>query len=139
MKISDFNKKPVNKRKKESTVFNLTNDRREEELGKRINDLEIRLKTAHAEISNLEPFKGQYREISEVLEQKEGAINRLQADFDSQSTSIDTLRAKLDELQGYRGRFEDTNNQYNSAISEVQNLKKVLIEGENSINSLTNI
>lgn len=138
MKISDFNKKPRKRHKKESTIFNLTNNRREEDLGKRINDLEIRLKTAHTEISNLEPFKGQYREASEVLEQKEGAINRLQAEFDAQSISLDTLRVKLDQLQGYKGQFEDKNNQYNSAISEVKNLKKGLVEGENQINSLKN-
>jgi len=126
MKISDFNKKPVNRRKKELNVFNLTNDRREEELGKRINDLETRLKTAHSEISNLEPFKGQYKEISGVLEQKEEAINRLQADFDAQSVSIDTLRVKIDGLQEYKGRFEDKEKQYNSAISEV---KKLMFKG----------
>ena len=137
MKISDFNRKlPIRRRKKETTVFNLSNDKREQELGRHINDLEARLKTAHADITSLDGFKHQYTEISTVLEAKEGAFTRLEAEFNSQSTSLETLRAKVDELQEYKGRFEDTNNQYNSATSEVQNLKKVLIGGENQIISL---
>ena len=137
MKISDFNKKPLPKRrKKEAQVFNLTNDRKEQQLGERINDLEARLKDAHSEISNLDPFKHQYKEVSSVLEEKEGAITRLQANSDSQEASLEALRAKIGELSEYKQLFESKDYQYNSAISEVKNLKKVLNDEENAIIAL---
>ena len=140
MKISDFNKKPLPKRrKKEAQVFNLTNDRKEQQLGERINDLEARLKDAHSEISNLDPFRHQYKEVSSVLEEKEGAITRLQANSDSQEASLEALRAKIDELSEYKQLFESKDYQYNSAISEVKNLKKVLNDEENAINSFSDL
>jgi len=138
MKLRDFgDKKPV-KPKKEPTVFHLDNEKREQELGKHINDLEARLQMAHKEITELVPFQSQYSEAFNALEAKNEAFTRLQTDFDLQIDSLDTLRAKIGELQHSKDQLDQLTIQYGSSTSEVENLKKVLNEGKNRENDLQN-
>ena len=137
MKLNDFfNKKVVKRVKKEASIFNLSNEKIENDLGQRINELEDKLKKAHAEINNLEPFKHKYTEASNVLETKDGAIARIQDDFNIQTSSLDNLRTKVNDLQDYKNKFEQVDSQYNSSISEVHNLKKELEEDRGDIENL---
>ena len=138
MKLRDFgDKKPI-KRNTEPTVFNLDNEKHEQELGKRINDLETRLQTAHKEITELTPFRSQYSEAFNALEGKNDAFIRLQADFDLQIESLETLRTKIQELHQYKDQFDQLTVQYGASTSEVDNLKKALNEGKNRENDLQN-
>ena len=100
MKLNDFfEKKKVKKIKKEPTTFNLNNDELERKLGDRINDLEERLKIAHEGLSEADLVKRDYDEILKISQEREGAISRLQSEFDSQSTSLDMLRNKVSTLE----------------------------------------
>ena len=138
MKLRDFGEKKPVKRNTEPTVFNLDNEKREQELGKHINDLETRLQTAHKEITELVPLKNQYSEAFNELEAKNSALTRLQADFDQQIESLDTLRAKIGELQHSKDQLDLLMPQYEASTSEVENLKKVLNGAKNRENDLQN-
>jgi len=136
MKLRDFGEKKPVKRNTEPTVFNLDNEKREQELGKHINDLETRLQTAHKEIMELSPLQSQYSEAFNALEAKNEAFIRLQTDFDLQIDSLDTLRAKIGGLQQSKDQLDLLMPQYEASTSEVENLKKGLNEGKNRENDL---
>ena len=137
MKLNDFfEKKKVKKIKKEPTTFNLNNDELERKLGDRINDLEERLKIAHEGLSEADLVKRDYDEILKISQEREGAISRLQSEFDSQSTSLDMLRNKVSTLEEYQDKFNVLDRRHNSSLSEIHNLKKDLNEGKKNFDVL---
>jgi len=137
MKLNEFFKKSTSKRiQRTQSVFNLSNDKKEQELGGVINNLEAQLQQAHINIQRLSPFENKYNTVSSSLQEKEAAINRLQNNVDQQENSLVHLRNKVQDLQEAEKSLKSVTKTLEVSESKLYNSKKELGETNNNFNSL---
>lgn len=123
MKLSDYNKKPV-RRTREPTVFNLSNEKREQELQERVLTLETDLQRAYTELKEASSFKGQYLEAERFLEEKASAVRNLKGKVEVQEESLSFFREQMDKFQDAKRHIEYLTQRHDSLVTETAKLQE---------------
>jgi len=124
MKRSDYNKKPVKRTRREPTVFNLSNEKREQALQQRVVDLETDLQRVYTELKEMSSFKGQYLEATRFLEEKTSAIRSLKGEVEAQEESLSFFRGQMDKFQDAKKHLEYLTQRHDSLVTETTKLRE---------------